>query len=175
VVAKCGDVVCWHWAHTAKDCDPWHEPESEWHLRWKRKFPIEWQEVVIGNHRADVRTPKLVVELQASCISPGEIREREAHYRNMVWLLRGQDFSDNLHLRERNGYLSFRWLWPRKSWWSARSPIVIDLGIKIIHIRKLHADTPCGGWACEISEQQFMARCGFNATNNDRRTTYRLA
>lgn len=160
VMAKCGEIVSWHWAHKADDCDQWHEPESEWHLAWKRKFPAEWQEIVIGNHRADVKTPKLVVELQASCISADEIREREAHYKNMVWLLRGDDFRDNLSLRKREGYLSFRWRWPRKSWWAASAPIVIDLTYGLLHVKKLHAHTPCGGWANEITLHEFMTRCG---------------
>jgi competence protein CoiA len=160
VIAKCGEILSWHWSHKSSDCDPWHEPESDWHLKWKRKFPDEWQEVVIGAHRADVKTPKLVIEFQASCISAQEIRQREAHYRNMVWLLRGHDFEDNLSLRNRDGYLSFRWKWPRKSWWAATSPIVIDLSDKLIHVKKLHSNTPCGGWGNEMSEEEFIKRCG---------------
>lgn len=66
LVAKCGSIVSWHWAHMTKDCDPWYEPESEWHIHWKQKFPDKWQEVVIGSHRADLRTPTTVIELQAS-------------------------------------------------------------------------------------------------------------
>jgi competence protein CoiA len=160
VIAKCGSIVIWHWAHEAAECDPWYEPESEWHISWKKRFPPAWQEVVVGNHRADIRTPKLVVELQSTGISPEEITERETHYRNMVWLVRGHDFADNISLRQRDGYLSFRWRWPRKSWWAARMPIVIDLPDRMIHVRKLHNNTPCGGWADEITEEQFMMRCG---------------
>lgn len=160
VMAKCGSIVVWHWAHKADDCDPWHEPESEWHIRWKRRFPDDWQEVVIGNHRADVKTPKLVVELQASSISAEEIKEREQHYRNMVWLLRGDDFKDNLWLRQRAGFMSFRWRWPRKSWWSAQMPVVIDTGDGLLLVKKLHANTPCGGWGVWITETEFLTRCG---------------
>lgn len=35
LIAKCGEINAWHWAHRANDCDPWHEPESEWHIGWK--------------------------------------------------------------------------------------------------------------------------------------------
>lgn len=160
VVSKCGSILVWHWAHEKAECDPWYEPESEWHIKWKQRFPVEWQEVVLGCHRADIKTPKLVVELQAGAISPEEIRERERHYGNMVWLLRGEDFSENIDLRKQSGYLSFRWKWPRKSWWEATKPMVIDLPTGMIHVRKLHHNTPCGGWAKKITLEQFMARCG---------------
>lgn len=160
VIAKCGSIVTWHWAHEVNDCDPWHESESAWHIRWKRRFPADWQEVVIGNHRADVKTPKLVVELQASNISAEEIQERERYYRNLVWLLRGEDFQDNLKLRERNDFLTFRWKWPRKSWWSAQMPIVIDTDEGLLLVKKLHANMPCGGWGIWITETEFLTRCG---------------
>ena len=62
MIAKCGKHRVWHWAHwKSKDCDPWWEPETEWHRSWKNQFPVEWQE--IGHtaqsgerHRADVKT-----------------------------------------------------------------------------------------------------------------------
>ena len=194
VLAKCGSIVTWHWAHKADDCDTWHEPESEWHIGWKRRFPEDWQEVVVGNHRADVKTPKLVVELQASSISAETIQEREQHYRNMVWLLRGEDFKDNLSIRNpvgkcsqcgtreeiyadldgcwkcggsiqpREGYITFRWRWPRKSWWSAQMPVVIDTGDGLLLVKKLHANTPCGGWGVWITETEFLTRCGATCT-----------
>jgi competence protein CoiA len=166
VLAKCGSIVTWHWAHEAAECDPWYEPESEWHIKWKRRFPVEWQEIVVGRHRADVKTPRLVVELQSSCISAEEIKERERYYRDMVWLLRGADFADNLSLRQRDGYLTFRWRWPRKSWWAATMPLIIDLPGSMIEVRKLYNAVPCGGWAKELTEEQFMARCGATTENN---------
>jgi len=57
LVAKCGRIVTWHWAHLAADCDPWSEPESEWHRRWKFWFlshPGVRVEVPMAEHRADV-------------------------------------------------------------------------------------------------------------------------
>ncbi len=33
VLAKCGWIKTWHWAHVAGgDCDPWSEPIGPWHL-----------------------------------------------------------------------------------------------------------------------------------------------
>ena len=46
MVAKCGQHRVWHWAHwKSKDCDPWWEPETEWHRSWKNQFPVAWQEI----------------------------------------------------------------------------------------------------------------------------------
>lgn len=93
VIAKCGTLVVQHWAHRAVDCDPWSEPESEWHQFWKAAVaPPERREVVIGSHRADaVLESGIVVEVQRSPISAAEIKEREAYYTvncvGMVWVL----------------------------------------------------------------------------------------
>ncbi|MBN8609165.1 MAG: hypothetical protein J0L92_01170 [Deltaproteobacteria bacterium] len=94
VVAKCGELVTWHWAHASgrTDCDPWWEPETPWHREWKSHAPLERQEVVRGSHRADVVLPDgYVIELQHSPISPEEIREREAFYGRMAWLFDARD------------------------------------------------------------------------------------
>lgn len=77
VLAKCGQVNTWHWAHRAdKDCDPWTEPLTDWHRAYQRVVPAERCEVVFGKHRADVvAATGQVLELQHSTIplrtSPG--------------------------------------------------------------------------------------------------------
>ena len=86
---KCGSIVVHHWAHHARgECDPWSEPEGEWHRGWKLAVPPERREVVMGPHRADVVTASGgVVELQHSGISPEVIAEREAFYgERMAWI-----------------------------------------------------------------------------------------
>jgi competence protein CoiA len=64
MVAKCGHVKVWHWAHKGRPpCDPWWESETDWHRAWKDAFPTEWQEVchidpVTGEkHIADIKSP----------------------------------------------------------------------------------------------------------------------
>lgn len=96
VLAKCGEVKVWHWAHkSTRSCDPWWEPETQWHRAWKNLFPVEWQEVPMRSedgelHIADVRAPSgLVLEFQQSAIKPEERRAREAFYGNMLWLVDG--------------------------------------------------------------------------------------
>jgi hypothetical protein len=92
LLAKCGEIKQWHWAHQAGDCDPWYEPESEWHLGWKAlRADAEQTEVTIKRdgiiHRADiVCADGTVLELQHSSISPEEIRERERFYGKIAWL-----------------------------------------------------------------------------------------
>jgi competence CoiA-like predicted nuclease len=93
LIPKCGQILCWHWSHKTLDCDPWYEPESEWHRNWKNLFPDDWQEVTIGNHRADVKTPHGVVEFQASSISSTEVQEREDFYGKMIWVVKADTFN----------------------------------------------------------------------------------
>ena len=128
VRAKCGSIVTHHWAHVAKDCDPWSEPESEWHLGWKSLFPKECCEVVMGPHRADVRINGTVIEFQKSPISPEEIREREEFYGNMIWVLDGSAFRKRFHIRNSLQSKNFHWKSARKSWAAARKPVLIDFG-----------------------------------------------
>lgn len=147
VRAKCGKIKVWHWSHVAKDCDPWSEPESDWHLGWKSLFPKECCEVSMGPHRADVRINGTVIEFQKSPISPDEIAERESFYGDMVWVLDGNDFFDRLTFCDgaecvarkggwdRSGrslnashdrsvtWIGFDWKHARKSWSFASKPV----------------------------------------------------
>lgn len=151
VTPKCGELVQWHWAHrTGESCDPWSEGETPWHRWWKSRAPVDRQEVVIGNHRADILVEKGVVELQHSPIDAAEIREREAHYGKMIWLLDGRQMSFHSmqfdfpvpRLEERYGLRDSRhaqtgrqyweWRWPRTSFLAARKAICIDLCSRIL-------------------------------------------
>jgi competence protein CoiA len=94
MVAKCGEVRIWHWAHRgALHCDPWWENETEWHRNWKAQFPVDWQEFVYRaengeKHVADVRTDQgWVIEFQHSYIRPEERRSRDVFYRKLVWVV----------------------------------------------------------------------------------------
>ncbi len=102
VLSKCGDINIWHWAHVSgTDCDPWYEPETLWHLKWKNQFEEPCREVVMGVHRANIRATRYilavpcVIELQHSPIEFAEIIERENFYGRMVWLLDGNGFKDH--------------------------------------------------------------------------------
>ncbi len=96
MVAKCGEVRVWHWAHKGRlFCDPWWENETKWHRDWKDQFPADWQEIVhpAGDgqrHIADVKTGDgWVIEFQHSYIKPEERRSREAFYPKLIWVVNG--------------------------------------------------------------------------------------
>jgi len=78
VIPKCGTILRHHWSHRAVDCDPWGESETEWHRGWKLRANPECREVVLGNHRSDIRhADGLVIELQHSSIIVDDILARE--------------------------------------------------------------------------------------------------
>ncbi|MEA4995402.1 MAG: competence protein CoiA family protein [Petrimonas sp.] len=97
LIAKCGEQKINHWAHKGnRNCDPWWEPETEWHRSWKKNYIIGCQEVVLTDektgekHIADVRTEHgLVIEFQHSHIRSEERISRERYYKNMVWVVDG--------------------------------------------------------------------------------------
>ncbi len=100
MTAHCGDIRRHHWHHDSS-CDSWYEPMTDWHIDWQNRFPEDWREVVrIKNqekHVADVFTDKdIVIEFQHSFIPTDEIREREAFYENMIWVLDAREFSGRL-------------------------------------------------------------------------------
>jgi len=138
VRAKCGEIISWHWAHINADCDPWSEPESEWHRKWKGYFPAGWQEVTKPPHRADVAGPAGVLEIQRSGISPEEIREREQFYGQMAWLINGHDFWENLEWIKVDGdYYQFRWKHARKTWITANKIIFIDTPFGLFKVKNI--------------------------------------
>ena len=136
LIAKCGEIVSWHWAHAhGADCDHWYEPISDWHLAWQNTAPAECREVVMGPHRADIFEDGYVIELQHSALSVAEIKEREAFYEasapnGLLWLWDARDFKDRLEVRKyhRDGRVDFRWKHPRKSMFACRSRQHWDLG-----------------------------------------------
>lgn len=96
MVAKCGDIRVWHWAHLGRrTCDHWWENETEWHRTWKNRFPSEWQEIVHRDesgekHIADVKTKDgRVIEYQHSYLRSEERQARETFYRPMYWVVDG--------------------------------------------------------------------------------------
>jgi hypothetical protein len=96
MIAKCGEIKVPHWAHRAiRNCDPWWEPETDWHRAWKDQFPEHWQEFIQQaedgeRHIADVKTEYgVVVEFQHSFLRRDERESREKFYQKMVWVVNG--------------------------------------------------------------------------------------
>lgn len=160
--AKCGEVLTWHWAHLNAECDPWSEPESEWHLAWKARFPEQYQEVVIGPHRADVKGPRAVLEVQRSGIEPAMIREREEFYGEMLWMLKGEDFKERFNTRYLGeGIYAWEWKRPRQTWGVAERRLLIDFG-EIFEITRINSyETPWTGRGRYVSGSElYKAVCG---------------
>lgn len=135
LIAKCGEINIHHWSHKQADCDPWHEPETAWHLGWKALALSATTEVVLGPHRADmVGNGGVVIELQHSSISVEEIREREAFYRNMIWVIDTAPFRRNFCdmqtkvARDGSKVKWFDWLYPHKTLMEAEKPLFFDMG-----------------------------------------------
>ena len=152
VISKCGDIVNWHWAHeSVKECDSYHEPESEWHYSWKNMFPKEYQEVVIGNHRADIQKPNgTVIELQNSSLSVKKIKEREDFYNKMIWIFNLEDCYYRFNFTEKisssgNKYYTYYWEHPKKFTSYTTKPTYFDFGRDKIFLRK-QATSPWHGW-----------------------------
>jgi len=160
LLAKCGHIRVWHWAHRSGfDCDIWSEPETKWHAGWKARFPTDWCEVPIGKHRADVQLPSgWVIELQHSPIQVEELREREAFYGRMVWLVDGTGLGDRLELRDRRNHVTFRWRWPRVAWMYARRRVYLDLGgPHLLRLIELY-QKPGAGWGRLVPVEHFLRR-----------------
>lgn len=109
MIARCGEIITWHWAHSPRRrCDPWWENETEWHRKWKNYFPEQCQEVIHFDeetgekHIADIKTDRgIVIELQHSSMKPDELRSREQFYESMVWVVDGSPFKNNFHVLSR--------------------------------------------------------------------------
>jgi competence protein CoiA len=150
VIAKCGEIKVWHWAHSKGEiCDPWYETETIWHKNWKLTFGIANCEIKIKKddtcHVADIYTKNnVVIELQNSPIQKDVIQKRELFYGDrMIWLINGINFKNNFHIKDlendtswwgllhnncknQNGIKVFNWEYPKKSWEDSKKNIFID-------------------------------------------------
>lgn len=159
LIPKCGELVRWHWSHRARtDCDPWSEPESEWHYAWKMhvgdEIEVTIRRGVLGAdgtpeitsaHRCDAivlvprpgREPdRRRVEIQHSALSVESIWERERFYGDLTWIWDLRDVGDRLRVKPRRerwsggGFLPCSWHWrhPRRSLLACRRRMLWDLG-----------------------------------------------
>lgn len=170
VLAKCGRIKIWHWAHIINDCDPWSEGPTQWHLDWQSMFPAEWQEINLSRggqkHRADVYTPSgIVLEFQHSSISPDDIIRREKFYGLLMrWVFDARDayakkrlsFS---HQVAETVYIKIYWKFPRTTFGYARRPVYLDIGDGLlIEVRKMNLSSPARGWGYLTNRDAFVNR-----------------
>lgn len=164
LIAKCGTERIWHWAHKTKDCDSWSEPETMWHKNWKGLFPPAWQEVVIGEHRADVQTPSFVIEFQHSPISVAEVAEREQYYKSMFWVFDLRRVAKHFDIQSRRlrapyseTVMPFKWKWKWRSVQSCRSPVFVTFGKGRLYLIKFERYRQADGFCQQVSRDEFLS------------------
>jgi hypothetical protein len=182
MVAKCGTVVRHHWAHPpSASCYDW-EPETDWHLEWKSRFPPEWVEVFRDGCRADVLIPhrsggETAIEFQRKGLDAETIWRREQTWGDVIWIAYAHELAwktltvygeetdiPQLDLRKkfdpqgRYKYTSFRWRYARRSWEAAERPPILDLEDELFEIHKVHWDGKVGGWGHLLGSGEFVRR-----------------
>lgn len=172
LIPKCGPINIWHWSHRAHDCDPWSEPESDWHRGWKRRVDPDWCEVTLKPHRADIRRPDgLVIELQKSSISAVDIAAREAFYGNMWWLLHRERLGKKAMFFLGEGRrFRLRWLNGSRTLPRVTKPVFCDLGGPIVEFTEPFDST--GGLGNLLSRGEFLQRAGFPALTAEERAQH---
>jgi hypothetical protein len=185
VIARCGQIKVHHWAHeTGCECDPWHEPETPWHINWKMQFQEQRREVVVPPHRADVigtwvdtdNEARCVVELQHSAIDPAEIEEREIFYlreiNHMVWVIDARDFAHHFEFVGQDTFnggatvrASFKWKHFRRSWGSFHlTPRYLDFGNELWRIDDVNDSGlgSCRSYSYHEFLSEFEEALGYN-------------
>lgn len=162
MIAKCGRRNIWHWAHHAGDCDSWSEGETDWHYGWKLRAPIDWCEVRLPPHRADIRRPYdgLILELQHSSIAPADIEQREAFYGNMWWLFDQTTLKTTNSIRffqKPNGLWTARQLNYRGRFDAVKKRMFWDLGGPILAFDEPFHLRAREGYIRLLSKSEFLA------------------
>jgi competence protein CoiA len=156
VVAKCGRINVWHWAHKSKSDCPAGAKESRWHLEWKENAPPDCCEVNMGRHRADVKMGDgVVIEFQKSPITIDEINDRERFYGDMIWVFDASKW--DLDFKRFTGQSKFYWKRRRKAVFHCCRPIFMDIGEGAMF--KVHSLTTLlgyGGWGHHITKTEFI-------------------
>jgi len=154
VVARCGEVNVWHWAHET-ECTIQSEPETAWHRAWKERFPKEYREVVLADHRADVIYRGTVYEFQRRPLEPTEYAERtafwERHGFTVRWVFYHADHPETFVLRmpehSTRDFMTFRWKWAKRRLADVATPFYIDGGWEDpFLVRRIYWDEKVGGW-----------------------------
>lgn len=137
VIAKCGELKMWHWAHlqTTPHCTSEHE-ETPWHRMWKDQFTECAQEIVREvngkRHRADVIFDGVVYEFQSKSLRPEEMLERERFWCELgydfVWIIRapGAELRARPYCKEPAPWKAYTWMNPWGGFRDTVCPVIID-------------------------------------------------
>lgn len=163
VVAKCGKINQWHWAHFVNNLDgkrchylEYSQNESQWHLDWKYEFPEKYNEVKIVKNGitkiADIYCNGKVVEFQKSDISEDEVCLRENHYEKLIWVVNGMERGSFIKKNKQN-YYTYSWINRPKFFDNMTKPIFVDLGDCVFQIKKSHG---VNGWGYVFDKKEFI-------------------
>lgn len=142
MVAKVGNVVRPHWAHTANSTCDLDDPTGEtgWHLTWRTLFTLRGAatEVPIGNHRADIQLADgRIIEFQTTFLTPPAIKSREHTYQHMAWLYRMTQ-EPHTEITSTLTSITVAWTNPRPAILSHHQPVYMQWHDTVWH---LHAIT----------------------------------
>ncbi len=92
VISRCGEYKENHWAHKKDSSSCKYKPMSDFHLMVQSLFDDDCLEKISTDyngekHIADIVVNGLVLEVQNSPIKLDEIRKRNLHHKNIVWVL----------------------------------------------------------------------------------------
>lgn len=157
VIARCGTVRAWHWAHAEGNCDSWLAPDTEWTNEWKSHFPQDCTEVLRAGRVADIALSDRVLELVQLGLTPTQIEEREAAFTPMAWVVDAHSARIELE-PDPDGFVRFTWPRPRTNWLHAAQPVVLDLGSEILHVKKMRTNRSGAirGWGYHYPKPTFL-------------------
>jgi hypothetical protein len=104
-----------------------YENETDWHVAWKDSLRDEYVEVICGEnneHRADIKTPEYVIEIQKSPISYDAAKERSLFYSKlnkdtrMLWIVNAYSACSKRHIsttKTKDNRLLVNWKY-KKMW-----------------------------------------------------------
>lgn len=165
VIAKCGEIYIWHWAHMPGEniCE-WGE-ETEWHREWKSLFPGEMVEIVRQKNgerrRADVLLPNgWAIEFQASPIKREVVEAREFFWdRKVMWIFHLQECEDRIRTWEKDKYTTFSWIQPRHyPLFCDYRRSVWDFGFWYFAPKKIYKKKKLTGWGYQYSHEEVIDR-----------------
>lgn len=81
-----------------------------------------------------------------------------------MWVVDALNMYDNFDFREKGNHTTFRWKWPRKSWWFSKRPVLFDFGHSLFQLNRIHRETPCGGWGKWVDYDTFLTKLGGDTT-----------
>ena len=118
LVFKNGEINAKHFAHkTLVNCDTWSEM-SLWHKEWQDRFDVEYREVPIGEHRADILKDGIVIEFQKSHLSIMDMNERIDYYskdNDLIFVFDLRDKNIIFHGIDEDGDMAYSWRTPSKT------------------------------------------------------------